>query len=100
MRQNGPRKVAITGLGGGVGKTQVVLELAYRYRDWDKECSIFWLPCTSHEMVEQTYLNIAQTIGLHDVKPTEVKEQVKTYLSSEGAGKWLLIFDNADDMDM
>jgi len=51
-------------------------------------------------MVEQTYLNIAQTIGLHDVKPTEVKEQVKTYLSSEGAGKWLLIFDNADDMDM
>jgi hypothetical protein len=34
------------------------------------------------------------------VKPAEVKEQVKRYLSSEQAGKWLLIFDNADDMDM
>ena len=78
----------------------MVLELAYRYRDWDKECSIFWLPCTSHEMVEQTYLNIAQTLGFHDVKPAEVKEQIKTYLSSETAGKWLLIFDNADDVDM
>ena len=99
MMKDGPRKVAITGL-GGVGKTQVALELAYRIRDRDTECSIFWLACTSYEVMEQTYLNIAQAVGLHDVKPAEVKEQVKRYLSSEHAGKWLLIFDNADDMDM
>ncbi|GIK05802.1 hypothetical protein Aspvir_009915 [Aspergillus viridinutans] len=97
--QGGPRKVAITGL-GGVGKTQVALELAYRIRDRDKECSIFWVACTSYEVIEQTYLNMAQALGLHDVKPAEVKEQVERYLSSEQAGKWLLIFDNADDMDM
>ncbi|KAL4777918.1 nucleoside phosphorylase domain-containing protein [Aspergillus varians] len=97
--QDGPRRVAITGL-GGIGKTQVALELAHRIRDQDKECSIFWIPCTSHEMVEQTFLNIAQTLGLHDMKPTEVKEQIKTYLSSKRAGKWLLIFDNADDTEM
>jgi tetratricopeptide (TPR) repeat protein len=97
--KDGPRKVAITGL-GGVGKTQVALELAYRIRDRDTECSIFWLACTSYEVMEQTYLNIAQAVGLPDVKPAEVKEQVKRYLSSEQAGKWLLIFDNADDMDM
>jgi hypothetical protein len=97
--KDGPRKVAITGL-GGVGKTQVALELAYRVRDRDTECSIFWLACTSYEVMEQTYLNIAQAVGLPDVKPAEVKEQVKRYLSSEQAGKWLLIFDNADDMDM
>ncbi|PKX95106.1 uncharacterized protein P174DRAFT_502547 [Aspergillus novofumigatus IBT 16806] len=99
MIWNGPRKVAITGL-GGVGKTQVALELAYRIRDRDTECSIFWLACTSYEVMEQTYLNIAQALGLHDVKPAEVKAQVKKYLSSRQAGKWLLIFDNADDMDM
>jgi nucleoside phosphorylase/tetratricopeptide (TPR) repeat protein len=99
MMKDGPRKVAITGL-GGVGKTQVALELAYRIRDRDTECSIFWLACTSYEVMEQTYLNIAQAVGLHNVKPAEVKEQVKRYLSSEQAGKWLLIFDNADDMDM
>lgn len=68
----GAEKVAVTGL-GGLGKTQVVLELAYRIRDRDRESSVFWLPCTSYEMVEQAYLNIAQILGLHDVKLAEVE---------------------------
>ncbi|KAE8362700.1 purine and uridine phosphorylase [Aspergillus caelatus] len=97
--QDGPRRVAITGL-GGVGKTQVALEIAHRIRDRDKDCSIFWIPCTSHAMIEQTFLNIAQTLELRDVKPGEVKEQIKKYLTSKRAGDWLLIFDNADDYEM
>jgi nucleoside phosphorylase/tetratricopeptide (TPR) repeat protein len=97
--QDGPRRIAITGL-GGVGKTQVVLELAHRIRDRDKECSVFWIPCTSHAIIEQMFLQIAQKIGLHDLNPAKVKEQVKIYLGSERAGKWLLIFDNADDAEM
>ncbi|KAE8137770.1 hypothetical protein BDV38DRAFT_282704 [Aspergillus pseudotamarii] len=96
---NGPKRIAITGL-GGIGKTQVALEVAHRIRDRDKECSVFWVPCTSHAMIEQTFLNIVQTLGFHDVKPAEVKEKIKIYLSSERAGKWLLIFDNADDREM
>ncbi|KAB8069867.1 hypothetical protein BDV29DRAFT_161039 [Aspergillus leporis] len=97
--QDGPRRVAITGL-GGVGKTQVALEIAHRIRNQDKECSVFWVPCTSHAMIEQAFLNIAQILGLHNVKPAEAKEQIKLYLSSKRAGKWLLIFDNADDTEM
>ncbi|RHZ67121.1 uncharacterized protein CDV56_100005, partial [Aspergillus thermomutatus] len=97
--QDGPRRVAITGL-GGVGKTQVALELAHRIRDRDKECSVFWIPCTSHAMIKQTFLSIAQTLGLHGMKAAEAKEQIKIYLNSKHAGKWLLIFDNADDTDM
>lgn len=34
------------------------------------------------------------------MEPAEVKEQVKRYLSSKEAGKWLLIFDNANNIDM
>ncbi|KAA8641566.1 uncharacterized protein ATNIH1004_011702 [Aspergillus tanneri] len=97
--QDGPRRIAITGL-GGVGKTQVALEIAHRIRDQDKECLIFWIPCTSHAIIEQTFLNIAQTLELGDVKASEVKEQIKIYLTSKRAGKWLLIFDNADDTEM
>ncbi|KAB8075089.1 violaceus kinesin [Aspergillus leporis] len=99
MQQEGPGKIAIYGL-GGVGKTQIALELAYRIRFRDPECSIFWIPCTSYESVEQAYINISLKLGTIVGKPAEAKEQVKTCLSQEGAGKWLLIFDNADNMDM
>ncbi|KAL4998527.1 hypothetical protein BDV10DRAFT_166739 [Aspergillus recurvatus] len=58
------------------------------------------MPCTSHAMVEQSFLKIAQILGLCDVEPTEVKEQIQTYFSSERAGKWLLIFDSADKTEM
>lgn len=91
------RKLAIIGL-GGVGKTQVVLELAYRMWDRTAEFSIFWIQCTSYEAVEQACMTIAQVVGLQDVKPGEVKERVKAYFSQKDR-KWLLIFDNAD-MDM
>jgi hypothetical protein len=94
----GPRKLAITGL-GGVGKTQIALELAYRMQERDPECSIFWIPCTSYQAVEQACMAIAQMIGIPDVKPAEVKERIKAIFSQKD-WKWILIFDNADDMDM
>jgi hypothetical protein len=98
-QQNDQSKIAICGL-GGVGKTQVALELAYRMRARNSECSIFWVPCTSYEAVDQAYMSIAQCVGIQDVKPAEVKDRVKSYLNQESAGEWLVIFDNADDMDM
>lgn len=42
---------------------------------------------------------IAQMVGIQDVKPGEVKEHFKTYFSQIDT-KWLLIFDNADEMEM
>ncbi|KAL4922789.1 putative kinesin light chain [Aspergillus aurantiobrunneus] len=95
---DGPRKLAITGL-GGVGKTQIALESAYRIRDRELECSIFWIPCTSYEAVEQGFMTIAQIVGLHNVEPAKVKEQVQSHFSQTDK-KWILIFDNADDMEM
>ncbi|KAJ5107100.1 Tetratricopeptide-like helical [Penicillium angulare] len=96
---NSPSKISIYGL-GGIGKTQIALELAYLTREKVPECSVFWIPCISHESVEQAYMNIASALGIPDIEPAKVKEQVKAHLSKESAGKWLLIFDNADDMEM
>ncbi|KAL4817230.1 putative kinesin light chain [Aspergillus spinulosporus] len=95
---HGPRKLAITGL-GGVGKTQIALELVYRMRDREPECSIYWIPCTSYEAVEQACMSIAQMVGLHGVEPAEVKERVQSYFSQTNK-KWIFIFDNADEMEM
>ncbi|KAL3428755.1 purine and uridine phosphorylase [Aspergillus tetrazonus] len=97
--QDGPRRIAITGL-GGVGKTQIALEVAYRIRDQDQECTVLWVPCTSHALIEQMFFRFAEILGIHGVKPADAKEQIKTYLSSKRAGKWLLVFDNADDTEM
>ena len=51
-------------------------------------------------MIEATFLRIAVTVGISDIKPAEIKEQLKGYFSCQRAGRWLLIFDNADDTDM
>lgn len=94
----GPQKLAITGL-GGVGKTQVALELAYRMQDRHPEYSIFWIPCTSHQAVEQAWMTIAEMLGISDANSAEMKGRIKTYFTRND-WKWLLVFDNADDMDM
>ncbi|KAL4960741.1 uncharacterized protein BDV14DRAFT_204484, partial [Aspergillus stella-maris] len=97
MKQDNPRIIAICGL-GGVGKTQIAIELAYRMQIQDPKRSIFWISCTISEIFDQTYTNIANMLGFHDLDAEEAKYQVSEYLSSEEAGKWLLIFDNADDV--
>ncbi|OJJ60235.1 hypothetical protein ASPSYDRAFT_89112 [Aspergillus sydowii CBS 593.65] len=93
------RKAAISGL-GGMGKTQVALELTYTIRQEDPARSIFWIPSTSIEAVEQAYRNLARLLGVSDGGSDDVKSIVKHYLSSERAAPWVLIIDNADDFDM
>ncbi|OJJ98904.1 hypothetical protein ASPACDRAFT_53097 [Aspergillus aculeatus ATCC 16872] len=95
---DGPRKLAITGL-GGVGKTQIALQLAYRMRDREPECSVFWIPCTSYKAVEQAFMSIASLVGLQNVEPAEVKQRLQAYFSQTDK-RWILIFDNADEMNM
>ncbi|GLA81333.1 hypothetical protein AtubIFM56815_004977 [Aspergillus tubingensis] len=94
----GPRRLAITGL-GGIGKTQIALELAYLMREHDAECSVFWIPSTSDEAIEQACIAIAQQLGIQYTKPDEVKERLKEYLC-QASEEWVLIFDGADDTDM
>ena len=94
-------RVAVVGL-GGVGKTQVVLEFAYRKREISPNCSVFWIPAVSSATFEQAYLQIGQLLQIPRIteKSADVKQLVKMKLSQESAGQWLLILDNADDIDM
>lgn len=84
---------------GGVGKTQLVLELLFRTKDKHPDCSIIWIPATNKESLHQAYLDAAQQLGIpgwEDDKE-DVKRLVQGYLGKEN---WLLLFDNADDIDM
>jgi hypothetical protein len=94
-------RVAITGL-GGVGKTQIVLELLYRTREELSRCSIIWISATSKESLEQGYMNAARKLGIPgcEEKDVDIRALMRDYLSDKAAGQWLLIFDNADDLSM
>ncbi|KAJ5727225.1 Tetratricopeptide-like helical [Penicillium malachiteum] len=96
---SGPTKIAIHGL-GGIGKTQIALELAYPIRERSTGCSVFWIPCVTYASVEQAYVNIASALGISNTEPGKAKEKVTAHLSQESVANWLLIFDNADDTKM
>ena len=92
-------KLAVVGL-GGVGKTQVVLELVYLVKERYLEYSIFWVPAVSGESFEQGYREIAIRCSIPLDPKEDPKAPVQRYLNSDVAGKWLLVVDNADDQEV
>jgi tetratricopeptide (TPR) repeat protein len=95
------QRVAIAGL-GGVGKTQIALEAAFRVQKESPDRSVFWISATSAASFEKGLHDIGQALqipGINEDK-ADVKSLVKTFLSQESAGRWLLIIDNADDIEI
>ncbi|CEF83995.1 unnamed protein product [Fusarium graminearum] len=92
--------MALVGL-GRVGKTQIALRFAYRIKEKRPEYSIFWVPVLSAETAERAYGDMAKKLGLQKSSEDEdVKDLVCQHLSSNKAGKWLLIIDNADEEEL
>ncbi|KAI1439348.1 hypothetical protein F5Y02DRAFT_424116, partial [Annulohypoxylon stygium] len=99
--QNDCQRTALEGL-GGIGKTQIALEAAYRVRDKHPDCSVFWVPAIDATSFENAYRDIGRQLGVKgiDDERADVKTLVKAVLSGERAGSWLLIVDNADDIEL
>jgi tetratricopeptide (TPR) repeat protein len=95
------QKIAIVGL-GGVGKTQVALQFAYSVLEKHPDVSVFWVHALSLDTFEQACREVAGVLGIAGAEDgkEDAKELVQRYLSKEMAGKWMLIVDNADDMDV
>ncbi|RYP18020.1 hypothetical protein DL767_009912 [Monosporascus sp. MG133] len=93
------QKLAVVGL-GGVGKTQVALKFAYWAKDNQPAYSVFWVPALSDGSFDQAYAEIARRLEIRIDKDDDPKKSLQRHLSSEAAGKWLLIVDNADDAEL
>lgn len=93
------QRVAISGL-GGIGKTQVALQFAYSVKQDYPEFSIFWIQAMSMETFERGCMEMATALGIRQESKDDIKKLVQQRLCGKNAGKWLLIVDNADDLDL
>ncbi|KAB2351373.1 FxSxx-COOH system tetratricopeptide repeat protein [Actinomadura rudentiformis] len=88
---------ALHGL-GGVGKTQMVVEYAWRYRaEYDL---VWWIPSDQPILVRSSLAGLAPYLGLPPATTTGIEDAARAVLSALRRGEpyanWLLIFDNAD----
>ncbi|KAI1382616.1 uncharacterized protein F4822DRAFT_100890 [Hypoxylon trugodes] len=99
--QDDCQRTALEGL-GGIGKTQIALEAAYRVRHKHPDCSVFWVPAVDATSFENAYRDIGRQLGVKGIEDdkADVKMLVRVALSHESAGSWLLVIDNADDLKL
>ncbi|KAH8669922.1 hypothetical protein BGZ61DRAFT_483227 [Ilyonectria robusta] len=96
------KRAALHGL-GGVGKTQVVIEWAYEMRQRDDGLSIFWVHASTTERFIEAYTSIARTCQIPGASAggSDLLKKVKEWLgSSHQQHPWLMIVDNADDIEV
>ncbi|KAF2270743.1 hypothetical protein CC78DRAFT_564062 [Lojkania enalia] len=95
------RTFALYGI-GGVGKTQIALQYAYHHKTLYK--TILWVTADNVINMGQSFREIAKLLGLAQTEQ-EMQDtngcmlKVKNWLT-EASDPWLLIFDNADNLEI
>ena len=93
---SGAQPVALHGM-GGIGKTQVAMEYAHRFRSaYD---IVWWINSDPVTFIDSALIDLGQQLGLPMVSSTP--ENLRTVLNALNKGepyaRWLVIFDNAED---
>jgi len=95
-----PLPRALQGL-GGVGKTAVAIEYAHRHQS-DYEL-VWWIQSDQLPLVRSSLAALAGQLGLEAARATGIEAAATAVLDAlrrgEPYGRWLLIFDNADEPD-
>ncbi|MGJ5753032.1 tetratricopeptide repeat protein [Streptomyces puniciscabiei] len=86
---------AIHGM-GGVGKTQLAIEYAYRHQS--QYDIVWWIPSERPGQIGQSLVELAKRLGLVTTSEANIAGPAVREALREGRpySRWLLIFDNAD----
>jgi hypothetical protein len=91
---------AIKGL-GGIGKTQIAVEYAYRAREQGLYTHTLWVNAASEEAIMTSFVTLAELIpsfpAKKEINQRKLVAAIKLWLE-QCEQLWLLIFDNADDL--
>ncbi|KAF2239753.1 TPR-like protein [Viridothelium virens] len=94
-------RLALVGL-GGVGKSQLAVEYSYRIREKSPSTWVFWVHASSTARFIEGYRKIAERAKLCrlDQPDADILMRVYSWLCDETNGRWMMIIDNADDVDV
>ncbi|SCO87692.1 uncharacterized protein FRV6_11819 [Fusarium oxysporum] len=94
-------RMALVGM-GGFGKSQVAIQFAHHVHSESPQTSVYWVHASSNPRFEEAYRSIAQRLQLprRNDPDVDVLGLVRDWLQTEEAGSWLMILDNADDVNL
>ncbi|KAF1971381.1 hypothetical protein BU23DRAFT_600253 [Bimuria novae-zelandiae CBS 107.79] len=90
-------RAALVGL-GGVGKSQLAIEHAYRTRERSPQTWVFWVHASNADRFEQSYRDIADQVKIAGRRDPQANifKLVHDWLC-DCKQQWLLVLDNIDD---
>jgi tetratricopeptide (TPR) repeat protein/transcriptional regulator with XRE-family HTH domain len=93
---------AIKGL-GGIGKTQIAVEYAYRAREQGHYIHTLWINAANEEAMMTSFTTLAEVLpdfpAQNETDQQKLVAAIKCWLE-QCQERWLLIFDNADDLSL
>ncbi|KAF0320750.1 kinesin light [Colletotrichum asianum] len=94
-------RFALVGL-GGFGKSQVAIQFAHQVHDTSPDTSIFWVNASTKATFQDSYRSVAEALELPDRHDPGVNilALVRDWLQKEDVSRWLMVVDNADDVEM